>query len=235
MIKAAIVEDNSGDRTRLRNCLDFIASTENYTFSVSEFSTGVEFLENYVQDYDIVFMDIDMPGMSGMETARELRSFDSSVILIFVTNMAQYAISGYEVDALDFVLKPVNKYALSLKIKRAASRMTRRIEDYISIRTEDEMRSIRIASIKYMEVIGHYVIYHTMEGDFKEYTTLKEARNRINRDIFVFASRSYLINLQYVDAVDKETVTIGNDKLLISRPQRKPFIAAVSEYMGGKR
>ena len=69
-----------------------------------------------MKGFDIVLMDIDMPGMNGMETARALRKVDAAVILIFVTNMAQFAISGYEVDATDFILKPVNKYSFAIKI-----------------------------------------------------------------------------------------------------------------------
>ena len=82
---------------------------------------------------------------------------------------------------------------------------------------------------------GHYVVYHTTEGNFTEYTTLKEAYGKINKSVFVFASRSYLVNLQHVDAVNRETVVVGGDELLISRPQRKVFLAAVASYLGGKQ
>ena len=235
MIKVAIVEDDQDERTRIRECLSYLEETEGLVFAVTEFSTGMAFLGNYTPEYDIVLMDIEMPGMDGMETARKLRRMDDSVVLIFVTNLAQFAISGYEVEALDFILKPVNKYSFALKLKRAAARTARRTDEFISIRTEGNIFSVRIASIKYLEVTGHYVVYHTTQGNFTEYTTLKEAYGKINKDIFVFASRSYLVNLQHVDAVNRETVVVGGDELLISRPQRKVFLTAVANYLGGKR
>lgn len=235
MLHVAIVEDEESERTRIRECLSYLEETEGLAFTVTEFSTGTSFLGNYTSEYDIVLMDIEMPGMDGMETARELRRMDTTVILIFVTNLAQFAISGYEVEALDFILKPINKYSFALKLKRAAARTARRTDEFISIRTEGNIHSVRIASIKYLEVTGHYVVYHTTQGNLTEYTTLKEAYGKINKSVFVFASRSYLVNLQHVDAVNRETVVVGGDKLLISRPQRKVFLAAVANYLGGKQ
>ncbi len=235
MIRAAIVEDDARDRASIRECLSYVEKAEGLQFDVSEFSTGPSFLEHYTPDYDIVFMDIEMPGINGMETARELRSMDASVILIFITNLAQYAISGYEVEALDFILKPINKLNFAIKVKRAAARMNRRINESITVKTRGEIRSIRISSIRYVEVNGHYVIYHTLEGDLTEYVTLKEVQSRIDQTVFVLSSRSYLVNLQYVDAVERDTAVVGGDRLQISRPQRKAFLSALSEYMGGRR
>ena len=99
VIRVAIVEDDREARESLRACLGWIAEKDRQQFRVSEFPSGTAFLGNYEPDYDLVFMDIEMPGMDGMETARALRKMDASVLLIFVTNMAQYAIAGYEVDA----------------------------------------------------------------------------------------------------------------------------------------
>lgn len=234
MIQVAIVEDEAESRARIKECLAFLEETENMAFSVSEFSTGTAFLGSYSQDYDIVFMDIEMPGMDGMECARALRKMDTSVVLIFVTNLAQFAITGYEVEALDFILKPINKYSFAMKVKRAVARTSKRHDEFIAVKTEGETRSVRIASIKYLEVTGHYVVYHTTEGDITEYITLKDVYGKINRSYFVYASRSFLVNLRYVTAVNRETVSLGEDEVLISRPQRRAFLAAVSDYMGGR-
>ena len=235
MLQIAIVEDDFSERKRIRECLSFLEQEEGLSFVVREFETGAAFLDKYRPEYDIVLMDIEMPGINGLETARELRQMDGEVILIFVTNMAQFALYGYEVEALDFILKPINRYSFALKLKRAVSRTGRKTEDYITIRMERESVSVRVASIRYLEVRGHYVVYHTTEGDYTEYTTLKEAAGRIGRDTFANTSRSFLVNLRYVDSVGKDTVMIGKDEIQISRPQKKAFLSAMSEYMGGKR
>lgn len=235
MIQIAIVEDDPAARMRIRECLDYISSENGVGFDISEFPSGFSFIGQYKPEYDIVFMDIDMPGMNGMDTARALRKMDSNVVLIFVTNMAQYAISGYEVDALDFILKPVNKYSFAVKVKRAIARTTKRTDEYVPIKTDGGLHRVRITAIKYLEISGHYVIYHTTGGDYAEYGTLKEVEAKINRPHFVRCNRSFLVNLRHVSSVNKDSVYVDGDELIISRPQRKTFLAALSEFMGGGR
>lgn len=235
MIRVAIVEDNSTERARIRECLTFLSESEGIAFDVAEFETGAAFIGNYVPEYDLVFMDIEMPEMDGMETARMLREMDPSVILIFVTNMAQYAISGYEVEALDFILKPINRYSFAMKVKRAVARTARRYDEYISVRTAGETYRVPIADIRYLDMVDHHTVYHTVDGDYSEYITLKDACRKINRDDFVYCNRSYLVNLRHVRSVGKDTVTVGQEELIISRPQKKAFLTALSEYMRGKK
>jgi DNA-binding LytR/AlgR family response regulator len=235
MIQIAIVEDDPSARARLRECLDYVSTDSQITFDIREFPSGFSFLGQYRPGFDIVFMDIDMPGLNGMDTARKLRKVDSNVVLIFVTNMAQYAISGYEVDALDFILKPINKYSFALKVKRAVARTTKHTDEYISIKTDSGFHRMRITAIKYLQIDGHYVIYHTTSGNYAEYGTLKDAESKINRPHFVRCNRSFLVNLRHVNSVHKDLVIIDGDELVISRPQRKAFLAALSEFMGGGR
>lgn len=235
MIRVAIVEDDSSERERLRVCLRWLEESEGMRFHVTEFSSGTAFIGSYEPGYDLIFMDIEMPGMDGMETARALRKMDASVLLIFVTNMAQYAIAGYEVEALDFILKPVNRYSFAIKMKRAVARIPKRIEEYVTVKCEGELRQVPIASVRWLDIDGHYVVYHTTEGDFEEYGTLKEAYGKLNRSFFVFANRSCLVNLYHVSAVNKNSVTVGDSQLDISRPQKKSFLAAMSDFMGGRR
>ena len=235
MIRVAIVEDDSTERDRLRACLRWLEESEGLQFHVTEFSTGTAFIGSFEGGYDLVFMDIEMPGMNGMDTAKALRKMDASVLLIFVTNMAQYAIDGYAVDALDFILKPVNKYSFAIKMKRALSRLPERSEEFIPVKVEGEMRKLAVSSIRYLDMDGHYVVYHTGEGDLQEYGTLKEAYGKLNRPSFVFVNRSCLVNLYHVSTVSKNSVTVADRQLDISRPQRKSFLAAMSDFLGGRR
>jgi DNA-binding LytR/AlgR family response regulator len=179
-------------------------------------------------------MDIDMPGMNGMETARALRKVDAAVILIFVTNMAQFAISGYEVDATDFILKPVNKYSFAIKIKRAVARTAKKNDDTLRIKRDGTLYLVPLSSIQYLEVTGHYVVYHTAQGDFTEYTTLKAAQSRISRPYFAQCSQNFLINLKYLTAVSRETAMVDGKEIPVSRKMRPAFLNAVTDFLGGK-
>ena len=235
MIRIAVIDDEAEAREKIVECLSYVSEREETELSVSEFSSGLAFLGNYSPIYDIILMDIEMPGENGLEVARMLRETDKSVLLIFVTNMAQYAVSGYEVDALDFIVKPVNRYTLAMKMKRAIARTAKRLDDAVQIKSEGELYTIRASSVKYVESDGHYVIYHTAEGNFSEYGTLKIAENKLGKRCFVRCNRCYLVNLRYVDAVKRDCAVIGGEELLISRPQKKAFLSAFSKFLGGEK
>lgn len=234
MLRVALVEDNDQDRARVMSFLEDIARQEQIRFGIVQYRSGREFLGKYDSNYDIILMDIEMPGLDGMETARAIRKMDATVIIIFITNLARYAVSGYEVDALDFIVKPVNPYSFHLKMKRAISRTTKRADEIIRIRTDRETVNLHISTVKYLEVSGHYVVYHTTQGDFSEYTTLKEAEKKIGKSFFARCNRCYLVNLRYVNAIRKDTVVVDGEELAISRPQKKSFLLAFSEFLGGK-
>ena len=233
MIRIAIVEDEVRERAHLRDCLTYMAEKERLKFDIVEFGSGEAFLGGYQPVYDIVLMDIELPGINGMETAKALRRLDSFVLLVFVTNMVQYAVSGYEVDALNYILKPVNRFDFALKMNKAISRTAKRTEESVQIRAGKDLYMLPVAAIRYLEVDGHYIVYHTTEGDYSEYITLKEAEKKLDKPYFVRCNRCYLVNLKYVAAVRDDVVQVGRDELLISRPQKKAFLNALAVFIGG--
>ena len=115
MAKIAVVEDNDTMRAQLCGFIAQYAQESGHQLDVTAFSDGAQLVEPYRPGFDIIFLDIEMPKLGGMPTAERIRRQDPDVVLVFVTNMAQYAIRGYEVDALDFVLKPVSYYQFSTK------------------------------------------------------------------------------------------------------------------------
>ena len=177
MIHVAVVDDDAEERRRIKEYLDGISAKRGIEFSVREFTDGSSFIGTYTPEYDIVLMDIEMPGMNGLESARQLRSLDTAVIIIFVTRMANLAAKGYEVDALDFIVKPIDSYAFSLKISRALSRVASSA-DKILLRIDGEIRCIKANTLRYIETDGHYVIYHTSDGTLKEYASLKSVEKK---------------------------------------------------------
>lgn len=233
MLRIAIVDDQEAERRQLLACIRYLEAQEGLEIDVKEFDSGALLIGNYQPVYDIIFMDIEMPGIDGMETARALRRMDTAVILIFVTNYIQYAINGYEVDAMNYLLKPVNRYDFSMKMRKAIARTTKCSDTAVTLKTERELHKVRVISIQYLEVLGHYVTYHTTEGDFSEYITLKEAEQKLGQSFFVRCGRPYLVNLKYVSGIRNGCALVGGVELPISRAYRKSFLQAFSEFMGG--
>lgn len=233
VINVAIVDDERKERQKLRECLNFIEK-ENVRFGVSEFSGAEEFLMKYEPVYDIVFMDIQMGATDGIDAAKALRKIDGTVILIFVTNMAQLAVRGYEVDAMDFIVKPIDKLTFALKLKRALGRLLPRENAKILIKSDGDFISVNACALRYIEVDGHYVVYHSPDGEVREYTTLAAAEKKISGGgVFVRCNRGQAVNLRYVTAIRRDTVDIDGEELILARTQRNAFIKAYAEYMAG--
>ena len=126
MFKIAIVEDQEETRESLNRFVWQYAQEQGLQVEISLITDGAEIAEHYTPGFDIIFMDVEMPRLDGFGAAEAIRAVDADVVLVFVTNMAQYAIRGYEVDALDYVLKPVNYYQFCTKLSRAIQRVQRR-------------------------------------------------------------------------------------------------------------
>ena len=225
--KILIIDDDGAMLRMMRTWL----SVKYHVYMASSGKIALSFLAK--NPIDLVLLDYEMPGMNGMETAKALRKMDAAVILIFVTNLTQYAIMGYEVDALSYILKPVNRFDFALKMSKAIARTAKRGEESVVIKTVRETHSVRIAAIQYVEADGHNMVYHTTEGVFSEYGTLKDTEKKLNKDYFVRCNRCFLVNMRFVASVKEDTVFIGQDALQISRSQKKAFLNALTVYIGG--
>lgn len=231
MIRIAIVEDDKNYVETLRRYIGRYEQESGHRFRIFTFRDGEDIIENYKANYDIILMDIEMQFMDGMTAAEEIRKMDSEVVIIFITNMPQYAMKGYAVEALDYVLKPINYYAFSQRIDRALLRMKNRVERFLNISGRGGIRKIEISSILYVEVQNHDLIYHTKEGVVCQRGTMKEIEESLKDEDFYRCNKCYLVNLENVDAVEGNHVIIGDEEVLVSRPRKKEFLDVLNNYM----
>lgn len=231
MVRIAIVEDDNTYTDVFKKYLDRYGKESGEKFQIFTFQDGEDIVENYKAGYDIILMDIEMRFMDGMTSAEEIRKNDSEVVIIFITNMPQYAMKGYAVEALDYVLKPINYFAFSQRIDRALARMKRRMRKYVSIAYKGSVRKIDINQIYYIEVQDHDLIYHTKEGDFSERGTMREIEQNLERDGFFRCNKCYLINLEYVEGFQEGKVLVGNDQVQVSRSRKKELLDVLNNYM----
>lgn len=233
LIRVAIIEDEKDAVQRLMDMLNRYSKENEIECKISGFGNAITFLADYKADFDIIFMDINLPHMNGMEAATKLRKMDSSTPLIFVTNMAQYAIKGYAVDALDFMVKPFDYSAFSMKMKRAISRLNRDRDREIILSVKDGVVKVPLSNIIFVEISDHRIIYHTEEGDYNAYGTMKKVQQQLDDPSFVLCNSCYLVNLRFVKAVKNYLVTVGKAELQISHPKKKSFMEGLNNYMGG--
>ena len=234
MIRIAMVEDEAAVREQLQGYIQRYTRQYGTEFAVTEFSDGVEILDAYRPVYDIVLLDVEMKHLDGMETARRIRELDRDVVLLFITNMAQYAIKGYAVGALDYVLKPVPYFAFSQQLQKAEEKLRRRARHYLAVPVEGGLRRLDTAQIYYMESEGHRVHFYTEEGEFSAPGALKTFEEKLADLPFARGNSGYLVNLAQVKSVQQGLAQVGPYELQVSRPKRKSFLAALADYIGGE-
>ena len=160
MFKIAIVEDQEETRESLNRFVRQYAQEQGLQVEISLITDGAEIAEHYTPGFDIIFMDVEMPRLDGFGAAEAIRAVDADVVLVFVTNMAQYAIRGYEVDALDYVLKPVNYYQFCTKLSRAIQRVQRRRGGQVVLQLAGGgIQLLDTADIYYLETHSRMLYY----------------------------------------------------------------------------
>ena len=233
MYRIAVVDDDREFSAKLREYLEQYAKENDETFEIEVFYDGAEILKDYTPRYELILLDIEMPVVNGMEAAQKIREMDESVVLMFITNMAQYAIHGYSVGALDFVMKPISYYPFSMKIKRALKRVQKKEIPTILLTTSDGVKRLKVSQIYYVEIQGHMLHYYTEEGEFVMRGTLSSVEKMLPSSLFVKCTHWYLVNLMQVTEVRKNTTVVGNFELEVSRRNRAGFLKALAEHMGG--
>lgn len=233
MYRIAVVEDEAENRKQVFDYIVRYGDETGAELDIREFPDGESIAEEAPGIFDIIFMDIEMPGISGMDAARHIRNHDENVVIVFITNMAQYAIHGYSVGALDFVLKPINYYAFSLRLTKALERVLQKKTAKIALDTAEGRKLLDTEDIYYIETAGRGLNYHTREGTYSVRGTMQEAENFLKDYHFVRCNYWYLVNLKYVSGISKNLVLIAEEKLEISRRNRTAFIKALTDYIGG--
>ena len=235
MPNIALVEDEPEAADVLASFIARYADEKGLELTVTRFGNAMDF-EMTHQHFDLVFMDIQMPGINGMEAAQLMRTYDSETPIIFVTNLAQYAVKGYEVDALDFIVKPVTYFNFRMRMDKAMRRIRRNGSRSIAIGTRDGMRVVALSDIEYVEVSKHDLSYHLFgeEEPFVVYGSLVAFEQEVEDGPFVRISNSCLVNMNRIRAVrGGELVMHGGKVLYFSRSRKREAVATITGFLGG--
>jgi DNA-binding LytR/AlgR family response regulator len=233
LLKVAVAEDEQANRNHIENCLRRFEEEQGIKIELDLFASASEMLEGFTPRYDVIFLDIMMPGINGMKAAKKIRTIDQQVILVFITNIAQYAIKGYEVGALDFILKPLSYESFAMKLARIVKQVEKNTDKSIVLTVNDELRKISVSELYYVEVVNHQLIYHLAEEEIRCRGSLKSVEESLTEFGFTKCNSGYLVNLQHVRAIKENFVTVGPYSLQISRARKKEFAQKVADYIGG--
>lgn len=233
MIKISVVEDEKDASDLLISFLHRFEKEQGFLFDITLFTNPLTFLDDYDKKTDVVFMDILLPDLNGMEACKRLREIDKEVTIIFVTNLASYAIKGYEVEALDFIVKPISYDNFSLKLRRALDRVKANEDHALVVSTSQGDEIVPVSTITYIEVMRHQILIHTSrKRTLETYGTLKNIENQLDPMVFCRCNSCYLVNLHYVQSIKDYVAVVAGDELQISHPKKKEFVSSLNDFLG---
>jgi len=233
--KIAVCDDEKQVREGIGNMLERYAAENGRAFQCFSFDSAAALLRDYRADFDILFLDISMRGLNGMEAAREIRRSDARVCIIFVTSMQQYAVQGYRVHAYGFIVKPVNYQELSMELDGALHTIdsARMRESAVTLRSGTQVDRLTACDILYCEVHNHTVTIHLYTGQRVYRYSMKEMESLLRPYGFARPHSAYLVNCAaIVQILGSQLVLANGERIPIAQQKRKEFMARLAGYVG---
>lgn len=238
--KVAVVDDEPCILERITELLKKFESAypEEISFDADTYSSGDELLKNNPNSYEIIFLDINMPGTNGLRVAKKIREHNRTAIIIFCTNYAQYAINGYEVNALGYILKPVEEVSFNRNMQRTLRVLKSSQSRRIRIKTLHGIEITPVSDVLYLEIQIHNLFYYFLkeDGTLCDYRTrgsMQEMVDSLGELGFARCSACYLVNLRHVISVSNGEIKLhGGIALPISRKFLRSFNDSFIKYLG---
>ena len=240
MLNIAIVDDEKQWYDTLKEYLKRYSAEHGIEICTEWFTNPIAFLDGKTKQYSMILLDIKMPYMDGLEMAHKIRESDPDVSIVFVTNMKQYVIRGYEVAA-DFILKPISYYDFAMKMERVIKKIqNNEKEERIRINDNGTIRVFSMNDIRYVDVSNHRLTYHLEDAVYEERGTISKIEETFLKNGFARCNNYCLVNLRFVAGLEKYSLFVLKtfnskeyDTLQLSRLRKSELIARLNNYLHG--
>ena len=236
MVRVAIADDSAEDLALVNRYIERYCTENGIRLSCASFSDGEDLLEQEERNpFDLLLLDVEMQWLNGIDVARTIRERNSETVILFISAIVRYAVQGYSVGAMDYLLKPVAYPDFSIKLRNALHYIEAHRAFRIQLTMDGNYRWLSSDQLRYVEVFRHALVYHTTDGDFQTLGTIGAIAGQLLPHHFVQCSRFSLVNLKYVTGIEDNTLLLGSDRIAVSRRRRKELVDALLRYQGGLR
>lgn len=240
MIKVGLCDDIMEYNKKIADYIEQYGKENHIEVKTTSYISGAQLLLNYQErKFDIIFLDVSMPGMNGFETAEKIRGIDQEVSIVFCT--AYYTISnaskGFEVEAEDFLAKPLLYKKIQKVLDKVYKKKLLKAEEKLFLKCQDGLITIQLSDIIYIETRNKVLLLHTLDGEIEINQKIGELEKRLSNKLFYRCHNSYMVNFDYVEGIQRESVLVKDEthriKIIpISKYRKEEFLKALAGYMG---
>ena len=232
MFSIALCEDNSLQREELKNNLSKVLDEIGVEYKLLTFETGEDLLREYPENLDMLFLDIQMGELTGMDTARKVREYDDKVEIIFITALWDYIQKGYEVRAFRYLIKPVKFKELQEQVTACVENILYKRYTYITIKDKNNVLKIRTEDILFLETFERKVIIHTNSQDYIVKMSMNKLEKELTNKGFFRCHTSYIVNLIKIEEIKKDYLLINKFTLPVSKHRMKNLKLRLTSLLG---
>ncbi len=231
MLSVAVCDDEMLDCCNMAKDIKEILEETGIPFIVRQFSSGRDLL-NAIENFDIVFLDIVMCGINGMRTAQLLRDKAFDKILVFISASRDYVFQAYDVEAFQYLVKPVDHLKLERVLQRAVKKLENDSQEFMIIHQDRKKKKLYLREIYYFEIKGRIVSVHGVEGCFDYYEQMRVLEEELKGKGFFRCHKSFLVNLKYVDCYNRQEILLDTgERIVIAKRRYEAFCQEIMEYM----
>ena len=236
MVKIAVVDDEKSALALECDCIKK-AVHEKGEAEIFSFSSAEEVAENINQgmEYDVLITDIELSGMSGLELGKLVSGKLHRCYLMFLTSYSEFAVESYRLEAYQYILKGEMEERLPSILERLIDKIKKEQNNFILLGPENERRKVYYRDIIYVQKDKgmKYVLYVTKAGDFREREGLRKVMSKLDSKMFLFADRSYIVNMKFIEQIKGDTIYMeGNRRLVVAQARLKKVKEHINRYWG---
>lgn len=232
LLHIGICEDDLLQREFLVNSVKKFLKLKDISFNIYEFSSGEELLEKYPETLDILFLDIQMDKLTGMEASRQIRKFDDKVEILFITAVSEYVQKGYEVRAYRYLLKPISYEMLSEHLDACVSGIINKIENVLFVDTKGDMIKLDLNSILYIETDKREITIYEESKSYNLKIGINDIEKQLKNKRFFRCHNSFLINITKIQSLIKNVAYIDDIQIPVSKYRVKDLKRELASYLG---
>lgn len=231
MISIAVCDDELLDCVTISAQIRTIMEELGAAFCIEQFQSGGELLKSLGR-FDIIFLDILMEGMDGMETARRCRSLAFDKVLVFFSSSRDYVFDAYDVEAFQYLVKPIEDKKLKKVLQKAVCKTEERSQAFILVSRDRQNRKLFLDDIYYFEIRGRMIDIHGTGGIFSYYEQIGILERELQGKGFFRCHKSCLVNLKYVDVYNRQELVLDNgERIAIAKRRYEAFCGEILAYM----